>query len=126
MLLFSATVTLLVVLLLALMVDLLVALLVDLLVALLLDPLVALLVSKLFIKQLQLIQNAAVIFLTNTIWLFSIPRTRTKAGKPELSVYAHQLWNKLSDNMGCAETVESFKSGCKTGLLQLRLITESD
>lgn len=43
-----------------------------------------------------------------------ICRTRTKPEEAAFSFYAIQIWNKLSENLRCAETDGSFKSEQKT------------
>lgn len=46
--------------------------------------------------------------------LLCAPRTRTKQGEAAFGCYAPHLWNKLPEDLRCAQTASSFKPGLKT------------
>ncbi len=45
-----------------------------------------------------------------------IPRVHTKQGESAFSYYAARSWNQLPEEIRCAKTLATFKSGLKTHL----------
>ncbi len=51
-----------------------------------------------------------------------IPRFHTKQGESAFSYYAARSWNQLPEEIRCAKTLATFKSGLKTHLFSCALV----
>ncbi len=51
-----------------------------------------------------------------------IPRAHTKQGESAFSYYAARSWNQLPEEIRCAKTLATFKSGLKTHLFSCAFV----